>query len=131
MLRLTQADLDAQVQHCLAVTDDDMALECLLEAVRPEPEEQGLCRPQVVLLTRLGCPGCEEERQAKRAALESGGISEVDIDSERGRRLASLNEITSTPAILILDCQDNPIEEKRADVGDASSGRLDVFLDEA
>ena len=106
-----QDDARRLVQKCYSIEDDQAAFDCIKEVIASTP---GICAPRLVLLTQPGCEGCEEEKAIRKEDLGAGRIQEVDFHSERGRRIARENGIDSTPALLVLDCEDRLIDEAPA-----------------
>ena len=99
------------VKACLLMGDSE-ALPCLEELIKNWPEDEA-CKPSLVLLTQTGCLPCEEEHQIHAAAIAAGIMEVVDIHSPRGRDIAKKNDVLGTPAILVLDCTDNSIEDEK------------------
>ena len=111
---MNQVDADKAIQACLGKTDDGEALSCLQETVGALQKIEGLCRPQLVLLSQENCDPCDEEREVRKDAIARGIIQEVDINSPRGRQICKNTEVDWTPSLLPLDCHDNLLEESSA-----------------
>lgn len=111
---MDQAEADKAIKACLGKTDDGEALSCLIETIGALQQAEGICRPQLVLLTQENCNPCDEERAIRKDAISRGIIQEVDINCPRGRQISKNTEVNWTPALLPLDCEDNLIEEPDA-----------------
>ena len=111
---MNQAEADKAIQACLGKTDDGEALSCLEETVSALLLVEGICRPQLVLLTQANCDPCDEERAVRKDSIARGVIKEVDINSPRGRQISVKTGVNWTPSLLPLNCHDNLIEEPDA-----------------
>lgn len=106
-----QADVDALLKSCLCEDETGDALDCLKEALPSIPKgDPEICSPRLVLLTQPGCPFCSDERGHHTHALETGAMEELDINSERGKKIAKDADVDFTPAVFLVDCHDNLIE---------------------
>lgn len=98
------------VQACLLIENDKEALLCLEALIQNWPIDQA-CKPSLVLLGQGNCIPCNEEYDIHAEAIAAGIIEIVDIQSERGARIAERNGIEDVPAVLLLDCEDTVIEQ--------------------
>lgn len=99
---------EANVRKCLSITDNDKALDCLLDAVAKTTGDS--CRPRMVMLTASYCESCKEEMALHAKAISKGLIVPIDIHSSEGREIAAKNKIDWTPALIPLDCNNKLIE---------------------
>lgn len=95
-----------KIDACYAIENDTEALECLKGIIRTA---EGECRPKLVLLTQEYCIPCKEEKARHKEALEEGVIQELSVHTEKGKDVASKNEIELIPALILLDCKDKII----------------------
>lgn len=95
------------VKKCYGIAEDKEAFECLRQVVKHSEDK---CKPRIVLLTREGCSGCDEEKLRYKNDIEAGVVTQVDIFTEEGKEIARKNDVYAVPAILVVDCQDKAIE---------------------
>lgn len=95
-----------KVNECYAIEDNEEALACLKKVV----QEEGECRPRLVLFTQNKCVPCKEERARHKQDISEGIIEEINIDTPIGATLAEKNGIDMIPSLVVLDCNDKIIE---------------------
>ena len=103
-----QVFTDKMVQSCFDATD---ALDCIVETIKVLPDVKGLCKPEVILFTAKDCRYCEDTRITYTDYLRKGEIKELDINSDKGSVKADTAGITDTPALVILDCNNQLLGE--------------------
>jgi len=96
----------AKINECYAIEDNEEALACLRKVV----QEEGECRPRLVLFTQDKCLPCKQERTRHAGDIAQGIIEEINIDTPVGATLAAINAIDMIPSLVVLDCHDKIIE---------------------
>lgn len=95
-----------RINECYAIEDNEQALACLKKVV----QEEGTCRPRLVLFTQTNCQSCKQELKRHSQDIGEGIIEEINIDSPEGATIAQKNSIDLIPSLVVLDCHDNIIE---------------------
>jgi len=85
--------------------NNEEALACLRKVV----QEEGECRPRLVLFTQDKCVPCKQERKRYKQDISEGIIEEINIDTPVGATLAGINAIDMIPSLVVLDCHDHII----------------------
>ena len=93
---------------CYDIENNEQAFSCVKQIVKESDGEA--CRPKLVLLTQVGCPHCEKERELRADDLKAGIISEINVLTDEGKEIIRINELDSVPALLLLDCHNKLIE---------------------
>ena len=94
-----------KINECYAIEDNEEALACLKKVV----QEEGECRPRLVLFTQDKCLPCKQERARHKQDISEGIIEEINIDTPVGATLAAINAIDMIPSLVVLDCNDHII----------------------
>jgi hypothetical protein len=92
---------------CLDIENGEESLACVKRVIA---EYTGSCKPKLVLLTQEHCPACAEQKELRKADLESGLIKQLDVLSPEGREIIKLNDLGTVPALVLLDCTNHLIE---------------------
>jgi thioredoxin-related protein len=104
--------IDGLIQECL---ESDEGLDCLVDAFEKMPTGEGLCKPQLVMLTSPDCPHCEDMKAHHSTLLSTGVAEEVLAESWRGSAISQQEGVFGTPSLLLLDCKDQLIGEIYSD----------------
>jgi len=104
--------IDGLIQECL---ESDDGLDCLVNAFEKMPTGEGLCRPQLVMLTSPDCPHCEDMKIVHGGLLSTGVAEEVLAETWRGAMISRQEGVLGTPSLLLLDCKDRLIGELYSD----------------
>ena len=98
----------SDIQGCLSIDDFSGAFNCIRKMVAQSLGKPG-CQPKLVLLTQADCEVCKEGIDKHQADIDKGIIEEISIDTPEGMGIASKNDVTTVPSLLLLDCEDNMI----------------------
>jgi len=99
---------EKDTQDCLSIEEDEKALNCLRKVVA-QYSDSDVCRPRLVLLVQDGCIPCKEMTTLYADDIAKGIMQKVNIHSSEGKEIVKKNNMEFVPAVLLLDCHNNPI----------------------